>query len=363
MARTNTPESELRPVKVKDLHFDPKNPRLPEDVRINGDEKILEWMLKFGNIIELMESIAATGYSSAEPVLAVKREQGGYTVVEGNRRLAAVKLLNSPDSAPLRKNAVREVAENARRPAGQIPVLVYKERGDILDYLGYRHITGIKTWGPDAKAKYLEQLFESYMEEMKDEIKVLSHVSKMVGTKPYHARKILLTLAMVKKAQEDAFWGADLSPEDIDFSVLSTALSYESVLGFLGLEKGADWHMKGFDTEKGRDLFEWIFGQKKVVGESRKLKTLDCVLRSPEALQKLYEGRSLDDSAQYSGEAGENYREFISKAIRFLKDADAVSSRVDDLDSMDLENARELHGLAKKVALFVKNAVEDLEFD
>ena len=42
----------------------------------------------------------------------------------------------------------------------QLPVLKFKERNEILDYLGYRHITGIKQWSSLAKAKYLKELRE-----------------------------------------------------------------------------------------------------------------------------------------------------------------------------------------------------------
>ncbi len=108
-------------------------------------------MLQNGDLPELMASIASTGYSDAEPLL-VTPGLGGFIVVEGNRRLAALKLLHAPELAPLRKKTIAEVAANAKhKDITNIPVICYEKRQDILDYLGFRHITGVKPWGSPGK--------------------------------------------------------------------------------------------------------------------------------------------------------------------------------------------------------------------
>ena len=81
-------------VDLERLKFDPQNPRLPEHLKGAEDEDaVIEWMLSSGAIVELMGSIGETGYFPGEPLLAVDAPDGAYYVVEGNRRLTAVKLL------------------------------------------------------------------------------------------------------------------------------------------------------------------------------------------------------------------------------------------------------------------------------
>lgn len=119
-------------VNISELIFDPKNPRLPQNLQgVRDEKKIIEYMVGYGNILELMESIAETGYSDAEPLLVVKDKKDKYIVVEGNRRLAAVKLLNNPGLSELRKKVISEIVENASVEA---PVMLADESGCTAAY-------------------------------------------------------------------------------------------------------------------------------------------------------------------------------------------------------------------------------------
>ena len=155
----NINERLLRDIPVESLHFDPQNPRLPSSVDGNNDMDVIEWMLRDATLIELMGAIGEVGFFPGEPLLVTHDNSGRpyhFIVVEGNRRLAAVKLLNNPKLAPIRQSVVKSVAENARHKPSVLPVIVYSERSEILVYLGYRHVTGIKAWSPLAKARCLE---------------------------------------------------------------------------------------------------------------------------------------------------------------------------------------------------------------
>src|SRR5215213_1520785 len=144
---------------LEDLLFDPDNPRFPSTVRGTNEDEVIEWMLKDATIVELMSSIGEKGYFPGEPLLVVPAKKANkYLVVEGNRRLCAVKLLNDPSLAASKKKSVQQASSEAKFHPTELPVLTYKTRDEILDYLGYRHITGIKEWDALAKAKYLEQL-------------------------------------------------------------------------------------------------------------------------------------------------------------------------------------------------------------
>jgi|SRR5829696_9857245 len=134
---------ELRLYEVSQLHVDPENPRLPDNVDGHDEAAVMACMLADATILELIYSIAVLGYFSGEPLLIAPDASDRLIVVEGNRRLAALRLLQDPSSAPSRKRAVEDAAKLAKAVPTRVPCVRFENRNDILDYLGYRHITGI----------------------------------------------------------------------------------------------------------------------------------------------------------------------------------------------------------------------------
>lgn len=60
-------------IKLNNLKFDAQNPRLPMRLQgVTDENKVIDYMVKYGNVTELMLSIGETGYSEAEPLLVVK---------------------------------------------------------------------------------------------------------------------------------------------------------------------------------------------------------------------------------------------------------------------------------------------------
>lgn len=354
-------------IPIAELHFDPQNPRLSEEIRTGSEDVIIEWMLKDESIIGLMASISSTGYSAAEPILVAPNPDeaiGGYIVVEGNRRLTAVKLLNDPSRAMLRSKMIKLVAqETSHAPPQEMPALVYQHRDDILDYLGYRHITGVKTWGARAKAEYLWQLYKRNSSGPHGlDSSCLKHVAKAVGSTASAAKKTITTLKLVNLAEENALWnsGDELDRDMIEFSVLGTALSYAEIKKFINLNDENSWELEYLITENVELLLKWLFGKNKKVSESRKISTLAKVVASAQALEKLKNGAELSVAAEYSGEALDNYRKFLDVALSKLKEVDAYSSRIaSSLDTTDVDNTKECFQLAKKIYNHAKLAIDD----
>jgi hypothetical protein len=84
----------------------------------------LEWLLDEERVVELMIAIGEKGYFPGEILLVVENEATKerpkrdkvYTVVEGNRRLAAVKLLRDPSLG----DVPRTVEINRKRAHGTL---------------------------------------------------------------------------------------------------------------------------------------------------------------------------------------------------------------------------------------------------
>ena len=77
---------------VAQLDFDPQNPRFPAEVAGGPVEQLIERFVRDERLQEIIASIADHGYFAGEPLLVVPHGDR-YHVIEGNRRLAALKLL------------------------------------------------------------------------------------------------------------------------------------------------------------------------------------------------------------------------------------------------------------------------------
>ena len=86
---------QIEKCKAQELYFDVKNPRLVEFEHTSDETKILNILWDNMAVNEIVMSILANGFFENEAMYAVV-EEGKKIVVEGNRRLAAVKEILSP---------------------------------------------------------------------------------------------------------------------------------------------------------------------------------------------------------------------------------------------------------------------------
>lgn len=93
---------QLRKLSVDAIWLDKQNPRLPEDMLNESQRSIIHYMIEEFKILEIAKSIAKNGFFINELPIAAK-EGKHFVVVEGNRRITALKLLRNPDLAPPRK--------------------------------------------------------------------------------------------------------------------------------------------------------------------------------------------------------------------------------------------------------------------
>lgn len=311
-------------VNISELVFDSKNPRLPKSMQgVKDEKKVIEYMVGYANITDLMESIAETGYSDAEPLLVVKDKTGKYIVVEGNRRLAAVKLLNNPELSELRKKVIFDIVENASVEAPiKIPCVLYKKRESILDYLGYRHITGVKDWGALEKARYLDQLYKIHFSNTGDE-NIYKKLARMIGSKASYLKNLHMALKLYDYANNEAYFQTGIKEKDINFSWITTVLGYTGVADYIGYDR------ESVDLEKinklnYEKLFVWMFDEENgVISESRDLSSLSSVLSFRQATEKLEKGASLSEAILFTSEPEDAFLKLLKKAKSQLEQAKA----------------------------------------
>ena len=351
----------VKHVPVDNMQFDPQNPRLPTSIDRTKEPAVLDWLLKDASgIIELMGSIGAHDYFQGEPLLVVRiPKHDGFTVVEGNRRLAAVKLLRNPDLAPPhRRRSITAASQAADHKPDVLPVLEFGTRNDILDYLGYRHITGIEEWDPLAKARYLKQLFSRV--RVRDQAVRFQELARSIGSRADYVARLLTGLAVYETIEQSDFFGIEgLGEESIRFSWITTALSYNTIARFLGLASAVDPTLGSMDAERLEELSKWLFdkvieGRWPRVRESRRLKELAAVVDNEAALEAFRHGTPLEDAAMLTALPLETFRAAIVEAKINLKLARDHIHRIDSLTESDAETLDEILRMGQDLQTLVQ---------
>ncbi len=351
---------------VELLDFDSLNPRLPNYLNKGDDCEVIEWMLKEANIVELMGSIGEQGYFDGEPLIVVpsKTKAKHFEVVEGNRRLTAVKLLLNPELALTRKAAVLDAAKTAGHKPTELPVLIFNNRDEVLRYLAYRHITGIEPWNPLQKARYLKQLASSgdFKKLKKDELR--RRLAKEIGSNSNYVARLLAGLAVYEAIEDSRFFDiAGLDEKTISYSVLTTALTYDALSKHIGLKGPTDDEVKGLAKKELKELTSWLFeknseGQTRL-GESRNLQKLARVVVEPKALEKFRAGRPLAEADLLTSGPVEAFRTSLSEAKARLETARDCVHLIEKFSNEDGDQLKEI----QKLSRLLSNHVDDTLMD
>ena len=151
----NSSGSDSQLVRTADLLLDPHNPRLAEfGISANATQfDLLKTLWDEMAVAEVAMSIAYSGYFQHEPLFVEKDGHGKFVVIEGNRRLAAVRLLLDADlRRKVKATDLPEVTSAAKHSLQELPCIV-TTRKEIWRYLGFKHVNGPATWGSYAKAQ------------------------------------------------------------------------------------------------------------------------------------------------------------------------------------------------------------------
>ena len=353
---------------VKLLDFDPENPRF-FDVINNvavSDETSIVRMMEQENLDELVGSIGNQGFFPGEPLLVAPNREapGRYIVVEGNRRLAALRaLLGFIPSDKLTRTIAEAVNQASFKPT-EVECFLFPQRRDILKYLGFRHISGPRRWEPLSKARYLADLIRNFYLSLPREEQLLA-VARDIGSRKSYVAQLLTALNLYDRAKAANFYDLQrVDEEDISFSLLSTALSYTNIVTFLNLKSRDAVDVEGVNDAHAKELLGWMFAQDQkgdtVLGESRRLKVLAAVVGSPRASLELRRHNNLDQAYVFTSGPTETFTKIlaaiessIADGIGLLGgDVDANASHVGQADRI-VENAENLQLLIQKA---VKNS-------
>lgn len=283
-------------LRVNRLFLDPNNPRLfglpgerrasvPENriAEPGVQESVLQTTMREFNVKPLRDSIFRVGFLPIDRMI-VRRISGtkNYVVIEGNRRLAAIKWL-------LRDHKRGETT----LPAGRLDNL---QRVNVLDYRGptdratidrlilqgVRHISGVRDWGPYEKSEAVMAILD--MGKSPREVGEILYLSTVMVNRFRRAR-----LALDQMIEDDVF-GEHANPDM--FTHFAEIMARPSLR--------ETW--LGWDDDEGRfnndenlhSFYSWItpsedLGGTKKIPESINVRILPDILDDPEAKRVMME--------------------------------------------------------------------------
>jgi hypothetical protein len=313
-------ETDALPLSVLDL--DPSNPRLPESMQGKTQDELLAFIAGEYHALEIGRSIARHGYFPSEPLIVIKK-QDRYTVLEGNRRLVALKLLADPDLASRLElpdaEEWSEIAGDAQLDAN-FPVVVAHSWREVAPIIGFRHISGIEPWDPWQKARFLAHLvdeenmgFEAAASEVgEDESDVRAHYRN------YH---------VARQAKDD--FRIDTTEIISRFGVFTRLLQDGRVLKYIGAPlpdavRRGQRPLKAAASRRFKKVTRWVFGDAEkgpVFTDSRRITDFGRILASTDGIAVLDKTGDFEDAFAAAGGIRQRILHYLRRAVSALESA------------------------------------------
>ena len=314
-------------VNTRELQFDRQNPRLAGmDISVGStDEDIIRILWDAMDVRELVMSIQASGFFSHEFLIV---EEDTQVVLEGNRRLAAVRLLLEPAFLEERANQIPRLPTSALEALETVPV-IYKTREEAWRYLGFKHVNGPAKWSSYAKSCYIASVHRDHGVSLED-------IAHQIGDTHKTVQRLFQGLMVKEQAVEaGSFDLDDRWYNHFSFSHLYTGIRYQGISDFLNLDSESEENTRPVPKEnmsKLGELFVWLYGSKRekkppvIRSQNPDLRHLDRVLSHPEAREALRAGQTLDLALKASRPPTSAFRESLMSSKRLLQDARALST-------------------------------------
>lgn len=296
----------IKDIPLESLKLDMYNTRLPKSKQGKDESAVIEYLVSESATEELMIAIGENGFFAGELLLVSEEDNGNYLVIEGNRRLTAVKLLNDPNLTTVKKISVREIAQNAKFKPSALPCLVFSEKNLILKYLGFRHITGIKSWRLLEKARYLSDLKQneygtiSFLESCKE-------IAKAIGSRSDYVKRLLIGFELYKIVEDEKFYFIDnLNDTKFFLNYFTDSLSRDNIRNFLGVDLNSNTPLQDINNANLKKITHWWFektqGKSRVLGDSAGLGLLDTVVGHTIAFKAFENGATIYEAYELTGD-------------------------------------------------------------
>jgi hypothetical protein len=313
---------EIRPIKVADLRLDLENPRFV-GLQFATEDEMIGYLYENADLSELLLSILNSGYMDFEPIVV---RRGDNTVLEGNRRVAALRLI--------RDDKLRE-ALRVRLPAeptdqacpDEIRAVLVDDTADARKFIGFKHINGPQKWDAMSKAKYAA--------DWHAEGTSLEDISRALGDTFNTVTRLVDGYSVFKQAVDAGFDPERRTARRFAFSHLYTALTRASIKQWLELGDGQNGPLvPAQHTDRLLQLMSWLYGQGDgepavVRTQNPDLNRLADVVGNPRTLEMLNTTRNLTIAHEELEPPTTRLESALIQAVKYTEAASAIGSSFD----------------------------------
>lgn len=365
--------NKIKILAVEALQLDFENPRLELMRTSSSDADLLENTLisnlhEEADLQEIITSILQNGYVPVEPLIAIKSdlESDKYRILEGNRRLAAIKLIRDEELQKAVGISVDrdKVTDKVLETIKKIPVYVVDVEEEAKALIGFKHIKGPYKWNSFAKAHYVTAQYKDG--------KSIEDISKAIGDTSQTVRNLIGGMLVLGQANEEGLFKISdkNKPGPFGFSHLYTALGRTEYKSYLGLETGWDKEpsLKPISNENLNQLKEiliYLYGSKSedkgslIRSQNPDLKRLGETIAHKEGLKQLQAGANLDDAFEETREDDEVFDSSIRKALNAINHVQGVLTKYDGKDENIISIAEKILRGAKALEQTVQRQHKD----
>lgn len=291
------------------------------------------------NVQEIVTSISEVGFLRLDPII-VEQTNEFYRVVEGNRRITAIKTILGNI-----KRRLVDVSENVKKSLEEIEVVNLVKNYDestIWMLQGLRHVSGTRNWGPFQQAELIKTLYDKRGLTFKQ-------IGSAIGLSPQRVSTILKAYYGIIQMKENETW-SELATPDL-FSHFEQAHVKPQVRDWLGWDK----EKNHYTNEKEINLFyKWITQEDQSIPReklcSRDIRDKLPIVLDHEEAKKLLIEESVNINEAYSiALTGKKFsQEFISTSKKFLNTLDKLEGAL-ELSTEEKEQLSQIDNKIKKL--------------
>jgi len=350
-------EFDTATIEFEQLYLDPNNLRFTnfdggkkipvERIKEEGVQKTALDKLKAEEfqIKALRDSIVEVGFLPIDRIVVTKLDDKSYLVIEGNRRIAALKWITELITEGVVDKNVKQTFEN-------IPVNILKPESDTesnrLKIQGIRHISEIRPWGTYQKAVLIKSMIDG--EKLSSQ-----EVANAIGYRTQEVNRIYQAYKLLEQMIDDADYGEYAKPEIISY--FYEAVGRNPLKTFFGYNKDTF----EFEKEENCKLFyKWIIKDPEnsniqKIPSAVNVRDLTKIIDNSEALAVFKEDATTIEGAlavviKYSSY---DWRKEILQAIEAIKKLPTDElENLEDSDIQILTNLKEM--IEKRINIYDK---------
>lgn len=350
---------------VSQLLLDAHNPRLAAEESTRSQEELVRFLWNEMAVDEIAFSIAKNSFFEEERLFVIPQRASEpdsdtkkYVVVEGNRRLAAVKiLLDDALRQDIGATELPTLSQTDREKLEKLPVSVYTSREELWQYFGFRHINGPKAWDPYSKAVYIAEVHEKYK-------KPLAEIAESIGDRHSTVQRLYRGLKLLEQAESQGVWDReDRATQRLSFSHLYTAAAQPEFQKFLGIfdrDSLKPHPVPSKHRSQLQELMVWLYGSKSkskaplVVSQNPDLNRLRAVIAHRKGLDAIRAGYPLERAFTISIGDQLRFREALTRAKEELQQAKATVTTGYKGETDLVDTTREILAYAQSIQLEMK---------